>query len=177
MKRMTYRNVQNFLLFFTILVLVFAFYSEYIQKLEPCPLCLMQRFCAFLFGFLCLTGLALRTLHRARMLAIIQTIIACLGLYFASRQLWLQSLPIDQPQICLPGLDALTHYFSLSVVLKAFFWGSSACSEVTWRWLGLSMPGWSAAYFIVMAIVNIIIAILLSLRLQYDETTRNNFTG
>ncbi|MDP3705049.1 MAG: disulfide bond formation protein B [Legionellaceae bacterium] len=169
MKRTTYRNIQNCLLFFTILVLVFAFYSEYIQKLEPCPLCLMQRFCAFLFGFLCLAGLGLRTLHRARMLAIIQVIVGCLGVYFAARQLWLQSLPMEQAQVCMPGLDALMHYFSLSTVLKAFFWGSSACSEVSWRWLGLSMPGWSAVYFVVMAVINAVVAIFLSLKLQQDE--------
>ncbi|MDP3562688.1 MAG: disulfide bond formation protein B [Legionellaceae bacterium] len=166
MKRMTYRNIQNALLFLTILVLVSAFYFEYIQKLEPCPLCLMQRFCAFLFGFLCLAALGLRTLHRARILAIIQVIITCFGLYFASRQLWLQSLATGQAQVCVPGLDALVNYFSLSVILKAFFWGSHECSEVTWQWLGLSMPGWAAIYFGLMAIANIALAIVLNLTLQ-----------
>lgn len=170
MKRMTYRNIQNFLLFFTILALVFAFYSEYVEKLQPCPLCLMQRFCAFLFGLLCLTGLALRTLHRARIIAIIQVIVALLGFYFASRQLWLQSLPVTEAPSCLPGLDAMIYYFPLSVVLKAFFWGTTDCSEVTWRWLGLSMPIWAAVYFIIMAIVNIVMAVLLSLTLKHTES-------
>jgi len=168
MKRMTYRNIQNILLFVTILVLVFAFYFEYNQKLQPCPLCLMQRFCAFLLGFFCLVGLGLRSLHRARLVAIVQIVFASLGLFFASRQLWLQSLPLDQTPACMPGLDALIHYFPLSVVLKTFFWGSSECSDVTWRWLGLAMPGWAAIYFGLMVIVNGSIAVFLSLRLHQD---------
>lgn len=172
MKRMTYRTTQHVLLFFTILVLVFAFYAEYVQKLQPCPLCLMQRFCAFLFGFLCMVGLGMRSLHRARVLAMTQVVVACFGVYFASRQLWLQSLPMAQAPMCMPGLDALTHYFSLGVILKAFVWGSHECSEITGRWLGLSMPGWSVVYFVVMALANVAIAVVLSVRLQYDETHR-----
>ncbi len=170
MNRMTYRNIQHVMLFLTILALVYAFYAEYVEKLEPCPLCLMQRFCAFALGFLCLVGLSLRTLHRARILAWVQIIIACAGIYFASRQLWLQSLPSEQAQMCMPGLNALVRYFSMEAILKAFFWGSHECSEVTGRWLGLSMAAWSAIYFVFLTVTNGLLVIMLTLTL----TSTNN---
>lgn len=163
MNRMTYRNIQHAMLFMSILVLVYAFYAEYVEKLEPCPLCLMQRFCAFGFAFLCLVGLAMRALRRARVLAWAQIVLGCLGIYFASRQLWLQSLPVEQTQMCMPGLTALVHYFSVDAILKAFFWGSHECSEVTGRWLGLTMPAWSALYFVLMTLLNGFLVFMLTL--------------
>jgi protein dithiol:quinone oxidoreductase len=169
MERTTYKNIQNGLLLFTILVLLFAFYLENSYNLEPCPLCLMQRFCVFLIGFLCFVGYGLRALHRARLIATIQVIVACLGLYFATRQLWLQSLPSDQAQMCMPGLDALVHYFSTGTIIKAFLWGSSDCSDVTWLGFGISMPGWATIYFSIMALINITLVVFLSQRL-YKKT-------
>lgn len=168
MNRITYRNIQHMMLFLTILVLVYAFYSEHVYKLEPCPLCMMQRICAFIFGFLCLFALGLRTLRRARVVALIQMITVCLGIYFASRQLWLQSLPVDQTQMCMPGLHALVSYFSIDSILKAFFWGSHECAEVTGRWLGLSMAAWSAIYFVMMLLLNSVLALVLSLTLSHN---------
>lgn len=166
MEKITYKKIQNGLLFFTIIVLVTAFYLENIFDLHPCPLCIMQRFCIFLIGFFCFVGFGLKSLNRARLIAVIQTIIAILGLYFASRQIWLQSLPVDENQMCMPGLDALMHYFSPGIILKAFFWGSSECSEVSWRWLGLSMPELALIYFSLMTVINGFLVILLSFTLD-----------
>ena len=148
-----YRNIQSLLLLSTILVLGTALYFEHIQGLQPCPLCLMQRLCTFLFGTLCLMGMCLSTLKRARHVAAAQMILTLAGLFFAGRQLWLQSLPVDQTPVCMPGFEALIHYFSWDQVLKALLWGTGECGEVTWRWLGLTMPGWSALYFLAMFIV------------------------
>lgn len=142
-----YRYTQSLLLLSTILVVTMSFYFEYAKGLEPCPLCLMQRLSAFLFGMFCLMGMTLGTLRRARSVAVFQIVFASFGFFFATRQMWLQSLPADQAPMCMPGLDVLMRYFSWDVVLKALFWGTADCGEITWRWLGLSMPAWSALYF------------------------------
>ena len=152
-----YRNIQSLLLLSTILVLGTALYLEHIQGLQPCPLCLMQRLATFLFGTLCLIGMCLSTLKRAKHVAFAQIIITAMGLFFAGRQLWLQSLPVDQAPICMPGFEALVRYFSWDQVLKALFWGTGECGEVTWRWLGLSMPGWSAIYFLIILMVSSVV--------------------
>lgn len=150
MQKTTYRKIQNFLLFISIFVLGFSFYIEMLNQLKLCPLCFMQRACAFIFGFLCMWSMFVASVHRARFVSLLQCIFAGLGLYFASRQLWLQSLPAEVSEQCMPGLQAMFHYFSWDMILKSFFWGSSDCSHVDWQWYGLSIPLWSALYFVAM---------------------------
>lgn len=157
MTKPIYRNIQHFLLLVTIFVLTIALYFEYGKGLQPCPLCLMQRLCTFLFGLFCMMGLCLTHLRRAKRMAVFQMIFAVCGLYFASRQIWLQSLPIDQTAACMPSLDMLIHYFSKTQVLTALLWGTGDCADVPWRWLGLSMPVWSAVYFVVMLLVSVFV--------------------
>ena len=145
-----YRKLQSSLLLSTILVISLTFYFEYARGFQPCPLCLMQRLSAFLFGLFCLLGFQLNYLPRARTVSIFQIFFASAGLYFAARQVWIQSLPIDAAGMCMPGFEALMHYFAWNVVLKALFWGTAECGEVSWRFLGLSMPEWSIFYFTVL---------------------------
>lgn len=154
LSRVKYRNIQNVMLFLTVFVLVFSFYIEFLNHINPCPLCIMQRFCAFLFGLCCMISIGLSSLHRVKITVIIQCVLALLGLYFAGRQLWLQSLPVDQTAQCMPGIDALVHYFSWVVMAKSFLWGSGDCSRVDWQWFGLSLPLWSALYYGIMLSVS-----------------------
>lgn len=80
----------------------------------------------------------------------IQVIVSLAGLYFAGRQLWLQSLPADQAPACMPDLSVLIHYFPWQDVFHALFWGAADCAEPSASWWGLSMPVWALAYFLVM---------------------------
>ncbi len=147
-----YRILQSLILVMSVFVISFALYFEYAKGLQPCPLCLMQRLCAFLLVLCCLVSLCFRIKH-VRILTVFQTLFSGLGLYFSIRQLWLQSLPPDQSSICMPGIHAMLRYFPMNTVMKALFWGTSECSEVTWHWLGLTMPGWSALYFLVILLM------------------------
>ena len=150
MSKRAYRYLQSLLLLSTILVFWVAFYLQYVGGLQPCPLCLAQRFCAFLFAMFCLMGLCLSTRRRGRVVAVFQMFFCVAGLFFALRQLWLQSLPAGDVPACLPGLDTLIHYFPWHDVLLALLWGTGECAEVTWTLLGMSMPAWSALYFLAM---------------------------
>jgi protein dithiol:quinone oxidoreductase len=170
MNKQRYRNIQGLMLFCTLLVLSAAFYFEHSQGLQVCPLCLMQRGCMFLFGFFCLTALCSKTLHQARRIGVIQMVFLLAGLYFAGRQLWLQSLPVESASVCMPGLDTLVHLFSKEQVLKAFLWGTGDCGEVTWRMLGLSMPAWSAMFFLIMFVVSAFVLWAVGLRLSRVES-------
>jgi disulfide bond formation protein DsbB len=150
MTKPVYRKIQSTLLLITLFVLTTALYFEYGKGMQPCPLCLMQRLCTFLFGLFCMTGLFSDEVRRARRVTIFQMVFAVFGIYFASRQIWLQSLPADAAPACMPSLDILIHYFSGMQVLTALLWGTGDCADVTWRFLGLSMPVWSAIYFVAM---------------------------
>lgn len=153
MKKMTYNRIQTFNAALTLFVLFASFYFQYVVGLNPCPLCMMQRICVFLL--LGVMGISFQTLKRAHIISLLQFFISCAGLFFALRQLWLQSLPASQAPACMPGLDVLIRYFPWQTVVKTLFWGSGDCAEVSWRMFGISMPGWCAIYFLFMAIMGI----------------------
>ena len=161
MSKRVYRRLQGLLLLSTILVLWAAFYFQFVHGLQPCPLCLMQRYCALLFGMLSMMGLCLSTRSRGKVVGIFQMLFAAAGLFFALRQVWLKSLPSGEVPACLPGLDVLIHYFPWRNILLALFWGTGECAEVTWRLLGFSMPAWSALYFLTMFFGSGLLFILL----------------
>lgn len=140
----------------TMTVLMASFYFQFVQKLEPCPLCLMQRFSVMILLALSMMALFMGVSARAITIARLQMIIALAGLYFAGRQLWLQWLPETQTPSCLPGLDVLMRFFPWQDVAKALFLGAGECAEVSWRWLGLTMPAWAALYFIAMFLAGLI---------------------
>ena len=150
MKRPYYRVTQQILTVLTLFVIISSFYFQYVKGFQPCPLCFMQRVCACVLLFFCLMGLLLRSMQRAKYVAFFQAFFAGAGLYFALRQLWLQSGTSADGAVCLPGLEMLIRYFPWRAIVNVFFWGSNACAEVTWYGLGLSIAALSALYFLVV---------------------------
>lgn len=150
MTKLQYKRIQYILVWISALVLFFSFYSQYALGLQPCPLCLMQRACIFIM--LGLMGLTLGTLKRAHILSLLQCFFAGAGLFFALRQLWLQSLPLGAAPACMPGLDILIHYFPWQDIVRTLLWGSGDCAEIKWSFWGLSMAEWSACYFVFMVL-------------------------
>jgi len=152
MTKRHFRLTQNALALITVAVVFFSFYFQYALGFLPCPLCLMQRVFACVLLFFCLMGLSLGSLARAKHVALAQIFCAVLGLFFASRQLWLQSMAAPDLAVCLPGFDMLIRYFPWRELLHLFLWGSNSCGEVVWHGLGLSMAAWAALYFGLMAL-------------------------
>lgn len=151
------RNTRVFLTTITFLVLFFSFYSQYVLGLQPCPLCIMQRICVFLLMLVMV--LSCFMIKKARLFSLLQIIFSVAGLFFSSRHLWLQSLPADAVPACMPGLDILISYFPWQEVARALFWGAGDCAEKTWSLLGVSMPGWSALYFLFMMVFGLFLYI------------------
>ena len=145
----TFRVCQTLLFLLTLFVLAASLYFQYVKGLEPCPLCIMQRACVVLALVLCAVAALSRSVVLHKRLILFQLLLAFAGLYFSGRQLWLQTLPPDQLAACLPGMEVLLHYFPWRDILHALIFGAADCGEVTWRWLGFSMPAWSALYFTV----------------------------
>lgn len=154
MNLLKYRWQRLLLVFITMAVLMASFYFQYVKNMEPCPLCIMQRVCVMLLLMFGMMSLFWGFAKCGRVTSILQITIGCAGVFFAGRQLWLQSLPADQTPSCLPGLDILINYFPWQDILHALFWGSGDCAEISWSWLGLSMPAWSALYFVFMIVAN-----------------------
>jgi len=80
-------------------LLTTAFYMEYVSGLVPCALCLAQRVMFMLIGIACLFYML--PFYASRLIfASIGLISSGLGIWLASRQLWLQSLPEDEVPAC-----------------------------------------------------------------------------
>lgn len=161
MKKLTYLTWQVILVFSTLVVLIVSYYLQYVKGLQPCSLCIMQRFSVFMLLIISCISLCKFSPSLAKILAVGQVLFSLGGLYFASRQLWLQSLASEQ-NVCMPGLEVLWHYFPWGDVLRALFLGVSDCGEVVWTGLGLSLAAWTGLYFIFMMLTGVFIRYNLS---------------
>ena len=87
------------------------------------------------------------------------TLLALIGAGIAGRHVWLQNLPPDQVPECGAGLDFMLEQHNLAHVVELVFKGSGECAEVAWRFLGLSIPGWTLIIFIVFALLGVYLAV------------------
>ena len=108
--------------------------------LAPCALCLTQRLLAILAGIIAAVGLA----HSPRLgIYPLLTILASVaGGYFASRHLYLLTLPADQVPSCGVDFDYMLEVFPLAEVLRAMTSGTSECTEQ-----GATIPALALAGF------------------------------
>lgn len=127
------------------LLLAFGYYLQYVQGLEPCPLCLVQRG----FFYLVMAAFLAAAVH-GRAVVVYSSLVVLFalgGAATAARQLWLQSLPPDKVPQCGPDLYFMLENFPLSRTLEKLFSGTGECAVVDWSFLGLSIAGWSFAWF------------------------------
>ncbi|MDY6797711.1 MAG: disulfide bond formation protein B [Pseudomonadota bacterium] len=134
-----------------------ALYMEYVMGLEPCPLCWLQRYAFMGAGAVALLG-ALHGPGRpgVRIYGFFLLLTAGAGLGIAGRQLWLQNLPADQVPACGPSVEYMLEVLPWTEVLLTALRGTGDCAEVVWRFLGLSIPGWTAVFFSLMVIAGLV---------------------
>jgi disulfide bond formation protein DsbB len=146
------RRIAYFLAFFVCTTLIcYALYLQYIDGLEPCPLCIFQRICVIIIGVVFLVaGFHHPGRAGATVYALVQLLAGGAGIAFAGRQVWLQSLPADQVPACGMGLNYMLDTLPFTDVLKKVFEGSGECAEKAWEFLHLSLAGWALVFFIAM---------------------------
>jgi disulfide bond formation protein DsbB len=128
-----------------LLLLGYAYYLQYAQGLEPCPLCLVQR--GFFYSVTIIFILGAVHGRGRKIYGPLAALFALGGIAAAGRQLWLQSLPADKVPQCGPDLFFMLETFPLSRTLEKLFTGTGECAVVDWKFLGLSIAGWSAVWF------------------------------
>jgi disulfide bond formation protein DsbB len=139
-------------------MLAFGLYLQYGQGLEPCPMCIVQRYA--LIGVAVFTGLASGRAGLAwRVLwSLLALAAAGFGAFVAARQSWLQWYP---PEVATCGRDfyGIIENYALSRAIPMIFRGSGDCTVVDWRFLGGSIANWSFIWFTLFALV--LIAVLV----------------
>ncbi|MBL4622290.1 MAG: disulfide bond formation protein B [Immundisolibacteraceae bacterium] len=146
------------LLVLTVIGLVAAAIGLQIQlDLDPCPLCIAQRIVFFSLG----GWFLIAALHGPQgwgrwVYGGVSTLIGLIGVGISGRHVWLQSLPADQVPSCGPGLEFILDAFPLMDALQLILQGSGECAELSWSFLGLSMPGWALVWFVVLIIAGMV---------------------
>ncbi len=134
-------------------LLGYGYYLQFVKYLDPCPLCITQRFFYYGIGIAALIGVvAARSWLAQRIVGLLALLSAIGGLATAGRQVWLQHLPADQVPECGPGLQFWLENMPFMRTLELLFKGDGNCAEVHWRFLGLSIAEWSLVWFVIFAL-------------------------
>jgi len=137
-------------------LLGFALYNQYVDYLDPCPLCIFQRVIFFWMAvFALLAAVHNPGLTGQRIYAWLVVAGATLGALIAGRHIWLQNLPAGQVPECGPGLNYMLENFPLTEVLSTVLRGSGSCAEVKWTFIGMSMPAWTFIWYVGLGLVTL----------------------
>ena len=146
------RRVLGLIALTSVLLLVFGLYLQHIVGLEPCPMCIVQRYALVLVAVM--AGLFALSRKPSVLLTglLLLVLTSGFGAFVAARQSWLQWYP---PEVASCGRDfyGMIETFPLKRLLPMIFKGSGDCSAVDWTFLGGSIANWSFAWFSFAALV------------------------
>ena len=133
------------------------FARVYLQSylgLVACPLCITQRLFVVLWGVVALAG----AVHNPpgwgrRVYAALCGLAAGAGGAVAARHVWIQHLPPDQVPACGPSLEYMLEHFPFSEALGLVLMGDGNCAEITWTFLGLSIPEQTLVVFSIAVLI------------------------
>jgi len=133
-------------------LLAFGMYLQHVVGLEPCPMCIVQRYALVLIA-VC-AGLTAASTRKSLQISgsVLLVLLACAGAFVAARQSWLQWYP---PEVVSCGRDlyGMIETFPLKRALPMIFRGGGDCTKVDWTFLGGSIANWSFLWFGAMALV------------------------
>lgn len=128
-------------------LLAYGLYLQHAVGLEPCPMCIVQRYALVLVVLLAAVAASLpQGVGRWSSVALMAGS-ASFGAFVAARQSWLQWNP---PEILSCGRDfyGMIESFPLRRAIPMIFKGSGDCSKIDWTFLGLTIANWSFLCFV-----------------------------
>lgn len=152
----TFFKTLVFLFFSPILMLLFGYYLQYYQGLEPCPLCSFQRGAFILISFF--SFFSLLTIKKFKIIHILSLVFVMLssitGIGIAVRHIYLQNLDKDMVPSCGPDLAYMLDSFPIFDTIKTVLTGSGSCADISWTFLSLSIPEWSLIWFVIFFLLS-----------------------
>jgi protein dithiol:quinone oxidoreductase len=141
-------------------MLAFGMYLQHVVGLEPCPMCIVQRYALILVA-VCASFAWVISFKKAKtsvpsrvqkIFAGLALLLAGGGAFVAARQSFLQWFPPDI-QSCGRDFYGMVETFPLKRAIPMIFKGSGDCTKVDWTFLGGSIANWSFVAFVAMALV------------------------
>ena len=139
-------------------LLAFGLVLQHVTGLEPCPMCIVQRYAMILVAVAAGLSAAFKGRGAAMTGGTLIVLAGGFGAFTAARQSWLQWNP---PEVASCGRDfyGMIENFPLKRAIPMIFKGSGDCTKVDWTFLGLSIANWSFICFVVLGAL--LIALLL----------------
>jgi disulfide bond formation protein DsbB len=127
-------------------LLAFGMYLQHVVGLEPCPMCIVQRYALILVAIVAGVAASLSGAKGRRVGVVLMGLLALGGAFVAARQSFLQWYP---PEVLSCGRDfyGMIESFPLKRAIPMIFKGSGDCSAIDWTFLGLSIANWSFLCF------------------------------
>ena len=142
----------------------FALYLQHALGLEPCPMCILQRYAFIVVGVIALAAAIHNpALPGRRIYGGLLVVMAATGGGIAIRHVYLEHYP---PKIFDCGADVgfMLESFPLTQALPMIFRGTGDCTKVVWRFLGLSIAEWSLICFAALIVAAIVAAAIKTRR-------------
>jgi protein dithiol:quinone oxidoreductase len=138
-------------------MLVFGLYLQHGVGLNPCPMCIVQRYALIGVVVVALVGWRLHGKGVAAS-GLVLSLAAGFGALTAARQSWLQWYP---PEVVNCGRDfyGMVENFPLNRAIPMIFKGSGDCSKIDWTFLGGSIANWSFGCFLVLGLLGLWVAV------------------
>ena len=133
-------------------LLAFGLYLQHGVGLNPCPMCIVQRYCLIGVALVAALGAIWRGRLGLLLTSLLGLVLAGSGAFTAARQSWLQWYP---PQSASCGRDfyGMIESFPLQRAIPMIFRGSGDCSAVDWTFLGGTIANWSLLWFLAFGLV------------------------
>ena len=133
-------------------LLAFGLYLQHSVGLEPCPMCIVQRYALMLIAIV--AGVSALSTRRNFLITgtSVLVLLSGFGAFVAARQSFLQWYP---PEIVSCGRDfyGMIETFPLKRVVPMIFKGSGDCTAIDWTFLGGSIANWSLISFVLIGVV------------------------
>lgn len=138
-------------------LLGFGLYLQLYAGLNPCPMCIVQRYALIFVAIVALLMATGRKKGVHLLGAFLILLGAGFGAFVAARQTWLQWYP---PEVATCGRDfyGMIENFPLNRAIPMIFRGGGDCSVVDWRFLGGSLANWS---FVVFSLISVLAVLML----------------
>lgn len=124
-------------------------FFQHVLKLEPCPLCILQRVAIIGAGACAALGLLARGGRGQLAAAVLATACALAGAGIAAWHSWILVYP-PESMSCGRPFEWFHKDFPLETWLPKLFAGHGDCLKVDWTFLGLAIPNLSLIAFTVL---------------------------
>lgn len=139
-------------------MLAFGMYLQHSLGLEPCPMCIVQRYALIFVAVF--AGIASARGQKGWQIGwgVLALLAAGFGAFVAARQSWLQWYP---PEIATCGRDfyGMIEHFPIGRAIPMIFRGSGDCTAIDWTFLGGSIANWSFICFTAFALVLLVLLV------------------